>query len=166
MPTWLSMGSNRGNRVTWLRHGISRLTAAGLHIGAVSSLYLTEPVGDPALPWFVNLVLSIEGAPEPEALLDLCQSVEAACGRTPTRGDRGATPRTLDVDLLLYDLRLVDGPGIRVPHPRMHLRRFVLQPLAEIAPAAIHPEFGRSAAELLRALSEVEKVWLLARSPA
>lgn len=166
MTAWLSLGSDRGNRVSWLRQGLSLLTAAGLRIGAVSSFYLTEPVGDASLPWFVNCVAAVQQPPDPDVLLGLCREVENRCGRQQDpRGPRWQA-RTLDIDLLLYDLRLIDGPGIRVPHPRMHDRRFVLQPLAEIAPTAVHPGFGRNAVELLTELSTVEKVWLLAPPPA
>lgn len=166
MTAWLSLGSDRGDRVAWLRSGLRLLAESRLALGARSSLYLTEPVGDPDLPWFVNCVVAVRQPPEPEVLLAACQQVEAACGRlrSPAEAARPEA-RNLDIDLVLYDDRLVDRPGIRVPHPRMHLRRFVLQPLAEIAPQVTHPELGRSAAELLRDLDAQERVWLLGPPP-
>lgn len=164
---WLSLGSDRGDRVGWVRQGMAGLAAAGLRVGPLSSLYLTEPVGDASLPWFVNCVAGVQEAPEPEAVLRICLEVEAACGRQRPPGGTSRRPqaRTLDIDLVLYDSCRVDRPGIRVPHPRMHLRRFVLQPLAEIAPQVTHPELGRSVGELLRDLETPERVWLLGPPP-
>ena len=161
---WLGMGSDRGDRAGWLRRGLRELNAEGLRVEAVSSLYLTEPVGDASLPWFLNCVARIAGPPAPAELLRACLAVEQRCGRERRAGE--LTSRTLDLDVLLYDSRVVEQPDLRIPHPRLHERRFVLQPLAEIDPGLVHPAIGRSMADLLGDLPQDERVWLLAPPPA
>lgn len=161
---FLGLGSNVGNRSAWLRRGLDGLRAAGLQIGAVSSFYLTEPVGDPTLPWFLNCAAEIHQPPEPRALLDAALKVEQGCGRRRSSG--GVEPRTLDVDVLLYDLRVVDESGLQIPHPRLHARRFVLRPLADLAADLQHPAFGVSISDLLLQLGATERAWLLSPPPA
>lgn len=164
MPTaYLGLGSDLGNRSDWLRRGIQELSAGGLRLGAVSSLYLTEPTDDPDLPWFLNAVAEVLGAPPPLALLETCMAVEHGCGRR--RSTSRLEARTLDIDVLLYDQQVMEAPGLSVPHPRMHERRFVLRPLSEIAPAAVHPPTGKTVQELLRGLTSAERVWLMAPPP-
>jgi 2-amino-4-hydroxy-6-hydroxymethyldihydropteridine diphosphokinase len=164
---WIGMGSDRGNRVAWLTRGLRLLGDAGVRVEAISSLYLTEPVGDASMPWFVNCVARIGDAPPPGRLIDACLDIESRCGRQrdPSTPPGQPEPRSLDLDVLLYDHRVIEQPGLRVPHPRLHERRFVLQPLAEIDPEIVHPELGRPAAELLESLPAGERVWLLARPP-
>ena len=160
---WIGMGSDRGDRARWLRRGLELLREAGLRIEAVSSRYLTEPVGDDRLPWFLNCAARVGNAPAPEELLRLCLEIEQHCGRERRR--TGIEARTLDLDVLLYDHRVIEQSGLRVPHPRMHQRRFVLQPLAEIDPEYVHPERSATLAELLARLPAGERVWLLAPPP-
>lgn len=159
---WIALGSDLGHRPAWLRRGLRLLDDAGATLERASSLYLTEPVGDPALPWFHNAVARMSTELSPEALLRACLEAERRCGRR--RGPRREA-RALDLDLLLYDDVTVAEPGIRIPHPRMHERRFVLRPLAEIDPDRVLPGSGLDVASLLDDLPEAEGVWLLA-SPA
>ena len=161
---YLGLGSNRGNRCDYLRRGLEGLTAAGVRISELSSLYMAEPVGDPSMPWFLNCVAAVDAAGSPEELLRLCQRIESGLGRK--RGDIAPSPRALDLDILLYGNRLIDSPDLLVPHPRMHCRRFVLEPLVEIAPDAWHPGRQRRARDLLAGLSGGEAVFLLAPAAA
>lgn len=157
---YLGLGSDRGDRARWLRRGMCELASAGLHLGVPSSIYLTEPVGDAALPWFLNCAVQIIQPPPPEELLELCLDVERRCGRLRVGG--GLQSRSLDIDILLYDQQVIECPQLAIPHPRMHERRFVLAPLAEIAPTSRHPVLGSSVEEMLDALEPGERVWLMA----
>lgn len=168
---YLGLGSDLGDRVAWLRRGVRALGDAGLEIGAVSSLYLTEPVGDPDLPWFLNAAIAVHDAPPAERLLEMCLAAERVCGRRRDPQADGAgtdspRARSLDIDVLLYDRQRLEAPGLIVPHPRLHQRRFVLRPLAEIAVGAVHPGSGRTVGDLLESLEPGERVWLLAPFPA
>ncbi len=116
---------------------------------AVSALYETQPVDVPDQPWFLNCVAAIETEKTPREMLQLALKIEAAMGRLRMR-KKG--PRTIDIDVVLFGDRVVDEPGLRIPHPAMQQRRFVLEPLVEIAPEARHPELGKTARELLAAL--------------
>ena len=160
MPAYLGLGSNRGNRVTWLRRGIGDLRAQGLNVAAGSSLWLTEPVGDTALNWFVNCVVRVDEPPAPEALLRAALEAERRCGRTRQPGL--LTSRTFDADVLLYDSRVMDVLDLQIPHPRMCDRRFVLEPLAELAPELVHPVRRATIARILSELQAAERSWLLA----
>lgn len=120
-----------------------------------SSLYETEPVGVLDQPWFLNAVVEGETALSPEALLQACRATEIDAGRE--RVVRFG-PRTLDIDVLWYDGRVVDLPDLQIPHPRMHERRFVLVPLTEIAPTLTDPRSGLPYTGLLARLDERKKV--------
>jgi 2-amino-4-hydroxy-6-hydroxymethyldihydropteridine diphosphokinase len=125
------------------------LAAPHLNPFACSSWYESEPVPASDQPWFVNAVAIIASELEPEALLTRMFDVEARLGRV--RGERNAA-RTLDLDLLDYDGLVFDSPRLILPHPRLHERRFVLEPLCELAPQWRHPVLGLSASELLARL--------------
>jgi 2-amino-4-hydroxy-6-hydroxymethyldihydropteridine diphosphokinase len=135
---FLSLGSNLGDRGATLHAALRELEASGeVRVLRRSSLYATAPVGKTDQPEFYNLAVEVETPLPPEALLDRCQAVEAHLGRV--RGERWG-PRTVDVDILLYDRQTVSTERLIVPHPEMLRRRFVLEPLLEIAPDAVLPD--------------------------
>ena len=145
---YLSLGSNVGDRAANLNTAIDRMGALG-KVTAVSSFYETEPVELTAQPWFLNCVLELETEKMPRPLLAGILKIEKEMGR---RRVQKKGPRTLDIDILLFGNSIVKGKGLTIPHPAMHQRRFVLEPLAEIAPEVRHPVFKRTARELKDAL--------------
>lgn len=155
MIYFLGLGSNLGRRSANLARARRRLERAGVAILRVSSVYETEPVDYAGQAWFLNQVVEVRSGLEPAALLRLAKSIEAEMGRVPTVA-KG--PRTIDIDILLAEDMVVDAPELAVPHPRLHLRNFVLVPLAELAPEARHPVLGRTAAELLAASADKSRV--------
>jgi 2-amino-4-hydroxy-6-hydroxymethyldihydropteridine diphosphokinase len=148
---FISLGSNLGDRMRHLRLGVEGLKAFTTVV-RVSSAYESEPVEYTAQPWFLNAVVCLHTKLEPEALLASLLELERLLGRDRSRQAIPKGPRVLDLDLIAYGERRVDTPTLTLPHPAFDRRRFVLQPLAEIAPAWRHPVLGATAAELLRAL--------------
>ena len=143
---YLSLGSNLGNRESNLRAAMEALPGAGLRIRRVSSFYETEPVDYVKQPWFVNCVVEGETQLEALPLLRSLREVETQLG---SKKEFAKGPRILDIDILLYGEETLDTPELQVPHPRMLQRRFVLAPLAEIAPQLKHPAWNASVEELL-----------------
>jgi 2-amino-4-hydroxy-6-hydroxymethyldihydropteridine diphosphokinase len=151
---YLSLGSNLGDRAANLRAALAQLDAAGKSL-AVSGFYETQPVDAPDQPWFLNCVAAIETEKTPQELLHLALKIEAAMGRLRMR-KKG--PRNIDIDLVLFGDRVVDEPALKIPHPAMRQRRFVLEPLVEIAPEVRHPELRKTARELLAELPSGQTV--------
>ena len=145
---YLSLGSNLGDRESNLQAAVSRLKDLG-KVAAVSSLYETEPVDLAAQPWFLNCVVALETEKMPKQFMSRLLSIEQSMGRKRLQ-PKG--PRIIDLDILLFGNSVVDTKGLTIPHPAMHERRFVLEPLAEIAPEQRHPVFKRTVRELRDAL--------------
>lgn len=144
---FVSLGSNLGDRELHLRRALEALRATrGIHQLGVSRIYETDPVGPPPQGPYLNAVAEIETELEPRALLERLLRIETEQGRI-RRGARGEA-RTLDLDLLLFGDRCIDEEELIVPHPRMHERCFVLEPLSELAPQWVHPRSGVTVAEL------------------
>lgn len=156
---YIGMGANLGDPPAQLAAAQRALDEApGTRVVARSALYRTEPWGakasDAGEPEFWNAVVAVETALAPEELLAVCAAIERSMGRRDPREG----PRAMDLDLLLWGARVMRTPQLTLPHPRLRERRFVLAPLAEVAPDARHPEDGRTMRELLAACTDAGRV--------
>jgi 2-amino-4-hydroxy-6-hydroxymethyldihydropteridine diphosphokinase len=152
---YLSLGSNIGDRVGHIDKAFERLAAAGIRIRRVSSYYKTEPMDFRLQSWFVNCVAEVESDLMPVRLLRVCKAIERELGRRPGV-QKG--PRTIDIDILLYENAVVRSRDLVIPHERMTERRFVLIPLMELAPNLRHPISSLSLPELLHQTSDLGRV--------
>jgi 2-amino-4-hydroxy-6-hydroxymethyldihydropteridine diphosphokinase len=159
---YLSLGSNLGDREANLNDAIVRLGALG-KIVTVSSFYETEPVEVAQQPWFLNCAVALETEKMPKQFLSAILNIEQELGRK-RQANKVKGPRTIDIDILLFGNSIVDTQTLTIPHPAMHQRRFVLEPLAEIAPEHRHPVFKRTVRELRDALPAVPAVRKVAKS--
>lgn len=142
---YLSLGSNIGDRANHLRDAIARLETTG-RVLSVSSFYETEPVDFTDQAWFLNCAVSLETTSTPTQLMAALLGIEQEMGRQRNQ-EKG--PRTIDIDILLFGDEIVNSVELTIPHPAMHQRRFVLGPLAEIAPGIVHPVLRKTIRELL-----------------
>ena len=150
---YLSLGSNLGDRRDNLTSAVARLERAYMTVRRTSSLYETEPIDLTEQPWFLNIVLEGEvNVSSPFELLDATQEIERDLGRT-REGSVHRGPRVIDIDILLFGESVVTDERLTIPHPRMTVRRFVLEPLVEIAPDVRHPETGVPFRDFLPAVS-------------
>ncbi len=163
---FIGFGSNLGDRQEYCDRAVSLLSLLPLStVIGVSSYYETEPVGptgDLGSTWFYNGVVQVDTSLDVRKLLDILQETERALGRDDERRNG---PRTIDFDILFFGQHVLQEKGLTVPHPRLHERRFVLEPLVELAPDWIHPSLGRSARELLELLEDPSQVNKLDISP-
>lgn len=154
VSAFIALGSNLGDREHTIEAARAALDQApGVQTVRCSPLIETDPVGPPGQGPYLNGVTEILTTLPPRALLDLLLSIERSLGRVRSETDQRWGPRTIDLDLILYADQVIDLPGLTVPHPRLHERRFVLEPLARIAPHAMHPILRSTASELLLALN-------------
>lgn len=155
MPTaCLGLGSNLGERESHLRSAVAALRGEGRVTGVrLSPLYETAPVGPVPQGPFLNAAAVVETDLSPRELAALLRRIEAAAGREPPPLRTRWGPRVLDLDLLLYDDLILDSDDLVIPHPRMHERWFVLRPLADVAPEAVHPRLRLTIRELLARLA-------------
>lgn len=166
MEGYLALGSNLGDRLRHLQDGLSGLGRAGVEPLALSSVWETSPVDSVSPLKFLNMAARVRSSLEPLELLGLLLELERRSGRVRTARNE---PRTLDLDLLMFGELELDHPQLRLPHPRMWERRFVLEPLAEIAPGLRNPATGQTVAQQrvrIRNRGEVRKLGPLATSGA
>jgi 2-amino-4-hydroxy-6-hydroxymethyldihydropteridine diphosphokinase len=164
---FIGIGTNLGDRAGNYREAIHRIAAIpGTRVVRQSSIYETEPVGDELmLKWpFLNGVIEVEADVTPEILMKRLLTIERAMGRKPIKGKkpvgRKYRPRMIDLDLLFFDKEVINTRALTVPHPRLHERRFVLAPMAELAPTLIHPKLNSSISEMLAAIKSPHRVTL------
>jgi 2-amino-4-hydroxy-6-hydroxymethyldihydropteridine diphosphokinase len=159
MNAYVGLGSNLGDRAGNLLLAIRGMLDAGLEVNRLSRVYETEPVETFAQPNYLNMVAELRGnnLPEPEEVMARLMRVEQSRGRTR---ELPMAPRTIDLDLLLYGNETSNTDYLTLPHPRFHLRKFVLVPLAELTPRLVHPVLHKTIAELLESVTDNSEVRL------
>ena len=143
---YLCLGGNVGDTRNYLQNAVAMI---GRRVGRVvsqSAVYQSEPWGFSAEQMFLNQIVVVETALEPQMVLERCLQIETELGRT--RSGNGYEPRVIDIDIIFFGSRIIDSPNLKVPHPLMHQRNFVLKPLCEIASDFVHPVFGSTVKQL------------------
>jgi 2-amino-4-hydroxy-6-hydroxymethyldihydropteridine diphosphokinase len=150
---YISVGSNIGDKLVNCQNGITSLAKAGRsRILAQSHIYVTEPVDYEDQDWFINMAVKLETSLDPFQLLDHVENIQQAAGRIQDPIRFG--PRILDLDIILFDERIIESERLVIPHPRMHKRRFVLKPICDIDPCIIHPLLKQEMQYLLKRLGD------------
>jgi len=150
---FIGIGSNEGDRLANISQAVQRLgSIPGIRVIQMATIYETQPVGGPPQPEFLNTVVELDTALSPHELLRLVKTLEQQLGRLAAAQRWG--PRRIDLDILVYDDQVIQEPQLVIPHAQLHTRRFVLEPLAQLAPELIHPVLGQTIAELLAHLPE------------
>lgn len=158
---YLSLGSNLGDRVGFIQQATSLLSANdNINIVSTSSFYESEPWQMNSDNWFVNAVIQISTTLLPEELLAECQKIETFLGRKHQEGNPNYTDRTIDIDIICYDNKVMNTPNLTIPHKFFHKRAFVLVPMLEIAEDFVHPVFGKTVEELFEDIENPEMVCL------
>ena len=153
--TYIGFGSNLNDPEVQIEQALFDMGKRSVEIEEVSSLYRTEPVDAPPEHWFLNCVACVRSEFSPYGVLRICQMIESAQGR---EREVYHGPRTIDLDLLFMGNLILNRTELTLPHPRLHLRRFVLEPLSEIAPELVHPKLGLNAQEMLSRCSDTSAV--------
>ena len=157
---FIGIGSNLGDRKANFLEAVERIQKLpATRIVKQSSLYESEPHGD-AKTWFVNAVIDIETEAGPEELLKRLKAIETTMGRKRVRGKRWGS-RVIDLDILFYNNAIIDKRNLKIPHPEVPNRKFVLAPLSELAPQFIHPKLSATVTELLTGVKDTKKIHLL-----
>ena len=164
MVAYIALGSNLGDREATLRHATAMLQRPGVCVRVVSQFIETAPVGPEGQGPYLNAAAELETILTPHELLAVLMDVERQLGRDRSKEHRWG-PRTCDLDLLLYGQTILDTPDLTLPHPRIAERRFVLEPLAAIAPNVVHPVLGKTIGQLLKELTPTRRVVPAARPP-
>lgn len=147
---YLALGSNMGIRLANLKNAINNLTPQ-MAVKEKSHVYETPPWGFKEQPPFLNQVVKVETYLQPEALIQHLKRLESVMGRVPNFKNG---PRVIDIDILFFDDLVLDSPTVQIPHPRLHERAFVLTPLADLAPALVHPVLNKSVSMLLAGVDQ------------
>ena len=153
---YLLLGGNIGNRADLLKSAARKISVLTGKIISSSSVYETQPWGFDHATNFFNQLILIETLLSPEKLLEKMLAIEQDLGRV--RGGKQYSERTMDIDILFYDDLVISSKSLAIPHPKLHLRRFALEPLAEMDPGLIHPVFRKSIARLLEECSDKSRV--------
>jgi 2-amino-4-hydroxy-6-hydroxymethyldihydropteridine diphosphokinase len=166
ITAYIALGSNLGDRAATIeaaRRAMHR--PPEIETVRCSPLIETDPIGQPGQGAYLNGVTEVSTTLRPGELLSVLLSIERSLGRVRNQTDQRWGPRTIDLDLILYADQIIEQPGLSIPHPRMHERRFVLEPLVHIAPSAVHPVLNATAAELLAALDHLDTQAVNDRAP-
>lgn len=150
----LLLGSNKGDRLSYLNSAIKRISSLSLTNITSSSVYESEPWGFDTETWFLNCAIKMTTLLTPEELIQKLLQIELDLGRVRFSGATGYESREIDIDVILIGGRIIDSSIITVPHPRMHLRKFVLIPACEIVPNYIHPVFNKDLRQLLKSCQD------------
>jgi len=158
---YIGVGSNIGDRISYVQQAHCLLNdTRGIQVLESSSLYETEPVGYKNQEWFINAVLKTKTDLSPEELLNQCFRIENQLGRLRSPEVPKNGPRTLDLDILFYDNKIINNEIMEIPHPRMHKRAYTLVPLLELDAELEHPVFNKTISDLHENLDEPEEVYL------